>query len=159
MATTSSHALPLTHRPAWTALQAHYRQLKDTHLRTLFADDPTRGERLTAEAAGLFLDYSKQRITAETMRLLIELAEQSGLAERIAAMFAGQKINTTERRAVLHVALRMPRNRSLILDERDVVADVHEVLDRMAAFAGRVRGRSVRSVRRPRAPPVPRRSI
>src|SRR5205085_10601411 len=117
----SSPIAPLTRRPAWTALQEHYRQIKGTHLRTLFAEDPTRGENLTAEAAGIFLDYSKQRVTTETLRLLVELAEQSGLAERIAAMFAGEKINTTEGRAVLHVALRAPRGASIVVDGEDVV--------------------------------------
>ena len=99
----------LTARPAWKALDAHYQQVRDVHLRTLFADDPTRGERLTAEAAGLYLDYSKNRITDETLQLLLQLAEECGLRERIDAMFRGEKINVTENRAVLHVALRAPR--------------------------------------------------
>jgi glucose-6-phosphate isomerase len=118
---------------------AHHATLRDTHLRRLFADDPGRGERLTAEAAGLCLDYSKHRVTDETMALLVALAEQSGLREAVAAMFAGEPINASERRSVLHVALRMPRGRTLVVDGVDVVAQVHAVLDRMAAFAGRVR--------------------
>jgi glucose-6-phosphate isomerase len=134
-----SDAVPLTRRPAWTALHEHHQQIRDVHLRTLFADDPTRGERLTAEAAGIFLDYSKQRITDETVRLLLELAEQSGLAERIAAMFAGEKINTTEGRAVLHVALRAPKGTSIVVDGEDVMPAVHAVLDKMASFSEQVR--------------------
>jgi glucose-6-phosphate isomerase len=132
--------MPLTRRPAWQALQAHYRDIRGRHLRELFADDPTRGERLTAEAAGLFLDYSKNRVTAETLKLLVELAEQSGLRGRIDAMFRGEKINVTENRAVLHVALRAPRGASIIVDGENVVPQVHAVLDRMADFAGRLRG-------------------
>src|SRR6266851_456070 len=108
-------------------------------LRDLFASDPGRGERLTAEAAGLYLDYAKNLVTDETLGLLADLARQSGLRERIEAMFAGERINTTESRSVLHVALRMPRDASLLVDGTDVVAQVHEVLDRMAAFAGKVR--------------------
>ena len=133
MASTSTAAL--AQRPAWRALQAQYEQLRDVHLRELFAADPQRGERLTLEAEGLFLDYSKNRVTDDVLRLLVELAEQSDLRGRIDAMFAGEHINITEDRAVLHVALRMPRGSSLVVDGRDVVADVHEVLDRMAAFA------------------------
>src|SRR6202020_2555394 len=110
------------------------------HLRDLFAEDPGRGERLTAEAARLYLDYSKNRITDETLRLLLELAEESGVAERRDAMFRGEHINVSEDRAVLHVALRMPAGESLIVDGQDVVREVHEVLDRMTAFANRVRG-------------------
>jgi glucose-6-phosphate isomerase len=139
MATTTTGGVPLTQRPAWTALQKHYGEIKETHLRTLFADDPARGERLTAEAVGLFLDYSKQRITDETLRLLLDLAEQSGLGERMAAMFAGEKINTTEGRAVLHVALRAPKGASIVVDGENVVPAVHAVLDKMAAFSERVR--------------------
>ncbi len=130
---------PLVQRPAWRALQEHYEQLRDAHLRDLFAGDPLRGERLTLEAEGLYLDYSKNRVTDETMRLLVALAEESGLQDRIAAMFAGEHINVTEDRAVLHVALRVPRGTSLIVDGHDVAADVHEVLDRMERFAGQVR--------------------
>src|SRR5712691_1860519 len=129
----------LRNRPAWAALGEHYEKIRDTHLRDLFAGDPRRGERLTAEAAGLYLDYSKNRITDETLALLTELAYQSSLPERIEAMFAGERINVTENRSVLHVALRMPREATLIVGGTDVVAQVHEVLDAMAAFAGRIR--------------------
>ena len=129
----------LTTLPAWTALQEHYEATKETHLRTLFADDPKRGERLIVEAAGLYFDYSKHRITDDTLRLLMQLAEQCGLRERIDAMFRGEKINATEHRAVLHVALRAPRDASIIVDGQDVVPEVHKVLDRMSAFADRVR--------------------
>jgi len=124
---------------AWAALEAHAATIRDVHLRDLFANDPTRGERLTAEAAGIFLDYSKHRVTDETLRLLIELAEASGLRERIDAMFSGEKINVSEHRAVLHVALRAPRGESILVDGHDVVPDVHEVLDKMSAFCDRVR--------------------
>src|SRR5262247_1703764 len=130
---------PLTRRPEWAALQEHYRKIKEVHLRQLFADDPTRGERLTAEAVGLYFDYSKHRITDETIRLLVQLAEQAGLRDRIDAMFRGDKINVTENRAVLHVALRAPRGQSILVDGKDVVPEVHAVLDRMADFATRVR--------------------
>ncbi|MGO9449212.1 MAG: glucose-6-phosphate isomerase [Solirubrobacteraceae bacterium] len=130
---------PLRERPAWAALERHYDEIKGTHLRELFAADPTRGERLTAQGAGLYLDYSKNRIADETLGLLIELAEQSGLHERARAMFAGERINVSENRSVLHVALRMPATASLIVDGIDVVAQVHEVLERMIAFAERVR--------------------
>lgn len=130
---------PLTSRPAWQALAAHARSLQDVHLRTLFASDPDRGERLTVAAAGLFLDYSKNRITDETLTLLVKLAEEAGLQARIDAMFAGEKINITENRAVLHVALRAPRQATVLVDGRNVVPDVHAVLDRMADFASRVR--------------------
>src|SRR5215813_8907432 len=126
-------------RPAWSALAQHYEKISDAHLRDLFASDPTRGERMSAEAAGLYLDYSKNRITDETLALLAELADQSGLAERTRAMFAGERINTTENRPVLHVALRMPRDATLIVEGVDVIAEVHEVLDRMAAFCQRIR--------------------
>ena len=130
---------PLRSRPAWTALQEHYERVGDLHLRDLFAADPARGTRLCAEAAGLYLDYSKNRVTDETMALLVELASQSGLAERIGAMFAGERINSTEDRSVLHVALRMPADETLIVDGADVVSAVHEVLGAMAAFAGQIR--------------------
>ncbi len=130
---------PLRSRPAWTALAEHHEKIKDLHLRDLFAADADRGERLTMEAAGLFLDYSKNRITDETLALLFELASQSGLSERIEAMFRGDRINTTENRSVLHVALRMPRGSTLVVDGTDVVAQVHEVLDRMSAFANQIR--------------------
>jgi glucose-6-phosphate isomerase len=144
----------LRERPAWKALEAHFAGVKDVQLRDLFAQDPERGERLVAEACGLYLDYSKHRVTDETLRLLVALAEESGLAERRDAMFRGERINVTEDRSVLHVALRMPRSASLVVDGRDVVEDVHEVLDRMAAFAERVRsgewtgatGKAIRNV-------------
>jgi glucose-6-phosphate isomerase len=131
---------PLRQRPAWKALESHYQQLKDVHLRQLFADDPKRGERLTAEAAGVFLDYSKNRVTDETLRLLLKLAEESELRGRIDAMFRGDKINVTEKRAVLHVALRAPKGQSIKVDGVDVVPEVHAVLDKMANFSNRVRG-------------------
>jgi glucose-6-phosphate isomerase len=130
---------PLVARPAWQALSAHYTQVRDVPLRTLFAEDPRRGERLTAEAAGLFLDYSKHRVTDETLGLLVALADEAGLRARIDAMFRGDKINVTEGRAVLHVALRTPRGRSIVVDGEDVVPKVHAVLDRMASFATEVR--------------------
>jgi glucose-6-phosphate isomerase len=132
-------ATPLPERKAWQALKRHHEEIAGAHLRELFASDPGRGERMTAEAAGLYLDYSKNRITDETLRLLIALAQESGVAERRDAMFRGEHINVSEDRAVLHVALRMPRTGSLVVDGADVVAQVHEVLDRMADFAGRVR--------------------
>ena len=133
---------PLRQRPAWKALEAHHAKVKDLHLRRLFADDPRRGERLTAEAIGMYLDYSKHRVTDETMRLLLELVDAAGLRARIEAMFTGAHINLTEDRAVLHVALRMPRSARLVVDGQDVIADVHAVLDKMAAFADRVRSGS-----------------
>ncbi|MGI8713457.1 MAG: glucose-6-phosphate isomerase [Solirubrobacteraceae bacterium] len=129
----------LRDRPAWSALKQHYEEIEPRHLRDLFDSDPTRGERLVAEGAGLFLDYSKNRITAETIGLLAALAEQSQLAQRTQAMFSGERINVSENRAVLHVALRMPKGRTLIVDGEDVVAQVHEVLERMASLADRVR--------------------
>jgi glucose-6-phosphate isomerase len=131
---------PLTGRPEWKALEEHHRKIRDVHLRALFAEDPGRGERLTAEAAGLYLDYSKHRVTDETLRLLLALAEACGLRVRIDAMFRGERINVTEDRAVLHVALRAPRGERIVVDGADVVSQVHAVLDRMAAFAERVRG-------------------
>jgi glucose-6-phosphate isomerase len=124
---------------AWRALTAHAEGMRERHLRSLFADDPARGDRMHVEAAGWYLDYAKHRVTDETLRLLVELAEASGLRERIEAMFRGDHINTTEDRAVLHVALRMPKSASLVVDGTDVVADVHEVLRKMASFATRVR--------------------
>ena len=123
----------------WRTLEVHQRAMEARHLRTLFADDPARGERMTAEAAGVFLDYSKNRIDDETIRLLVELAEQSGLRARIDAMFRGDKINVTEGRAVLHVALRAPRGASILVDGKNVVPEVHAVLDKMADFAQRIR--------------------
>jgi glucose-6-phosphate isomerase len=131
---------PLTERKAWKALEAHHKSIRDLHLRKLFADDPKRGERMTAEAVGLFLDYSKNRITDETLKLLLQLAEESGLRSRIDAMFRGEKINITENRAVLHVALRDPKGASIVVDGENVVPAVHAVLDKMADFADRVRG-------------------
>ncbi len=133
-------APPLRERPAWRALEAHRDAVAGLHLRELFASDPGRGERLVLEAAGIHLDHAKQRVTDETLRLLVELARESGLRERIDAMFRGDRINVTEDRSVLHVALRTPRGSSLVVDGRDVVPDVHAVLDRMAAFCDRVRG-------------------
>jgi glucose-6-phosphate isomerase len=130
---------PLTKRKAWTALQAHYEKVRGLHLRQLFADDPKRGERMTAEAVGIFLDYSKNRITNETLQLLIQLAEESGLRAHIDAMFRGDKINFTEKRAVLHVALRAPRGASILVDGVNVVPEVHAVLDKMSEFSNRVR--------------------
>jgi glucose-6-phosphate isomerase len=130
---------PLTQRPAWRALQEHYEKVRGLHLRQLFADDPGRGERLTALGAGLFLDYSKNRVTDETLRLLLRLAEESELRSRIDAMFRGEKINVTERRAVLHVALRAPKGTSIVVDGENVVPQVHAVLDKMTDFADRVR--------------------
>jgi glucose-6-phosphate isomerase len=129
----------LPDRPAWRALAAHARKLRTSHLRELFAADPARGERLTAEGAGLFLDYSKNRVTDETLALLVRLAEESDLSGRIEAMFSGQKINMTESRAVLHVALRAPRDAVVLVDDKNVVPDVHAVLDKAADFAQRVR--------------------
>jgi glucose-6-phosphate isomerase len=138
-ATATAVQTPLTQLPAWKALQAHAESMKKTHLRELFAKDAKRGTRLTAEAEGIYFDYSKHRITDETVKLLLELAEQSGLRERIDAMFSGEKINITEKRAVLHTALRAPKNAVIKVDGEDVVPGVHEVLDRMADFSNRVR--------------------
>lgn len=130
---------PLTTRKAWKALEAHWNKVQGEHLRTLFAKDPERGKRLTAEAVGLFLDYSKNRITEETLDLLIRLAEESELRSRIDAMFRGEKINITENRAVLHVALRAPKTSSIMVDGENVVPQVHAVLDKMTGFCNRVR--------------------
>ena len=130
---------PAPKQPAWRALEAHWDRTCALHLRTLFADDPRRGERMTAEAAGIFLDYSKNRVTSETLRLLFQLAEEAGLRNRIEAMFRGEKINSTEDRAVLHVALRAPRDATIEVDGKNVVPGVHAVLDKMAAFCDRVR--------------------
>jgi glucose-6-phosphate isomerase len=129
----------LTKRPVWKALAAHYKTIRSLHLRQLFADDPRRGERLTAEAAGIYLDYSKNRITDETLDLLLQLAEDCGLRERIAAMFCGEQINVTERRAVLHTALRVPETKRILVDGVNIVPEVHGVLDRMAEFSHQVR--------------------
>src|SRR6516225_7235069 len=131
---------PLTEHPTWKALERHYDEIRNLHLRKLFADDPRRGEQMTAEAAGIYLDYSKNRITAETLRLLLDLAEAVGLRGRIDAMFRGEKINVSEQRAVLHLALRAPRGASILVDGENVVPEVHAVLDRMAGFANQVRG-------------------
>src|SRR5215469_10715731 len=124
---------------AWKELAAHYKAVSKLHLRELFADDPKRGQRMALEAAGLYLDYSKNRITDEALRLLFQLAEESGLRARIDAMFSGEKINITEKRAVLHTALRAPRDASILVDGKNVVPEVHVVLDRMADFSNRVR--------------------
>jgi len=126
-------------RSAWQALEAHYEKVRNLHLRKLFADDPARGERLTAQALGIYFDYSKNRVTDETLRLLVQLAEEAGLRARIDAMFRGEKINVTEQRAVLHVALRAPRGASIVVDGENVVPQVHAVLDNMADFSNRVR--------------------
>ena len=125
---------------AWQALEAHYEQMSKVHLRQLFAEDPQRGEKMALETEGLYFDYSKNRITAETLALLLQLAAESGLRERIDAMFRGEKINVTEKRAVLHVALRAPRSASIVVDGKNVMPEVHAVLDKMAAFADRIRG-------------------
>ena len=130
---------PLTNLPAWKALTAHHKKIKDVTLHELFAADAKRGEKLTASGAGLFLDYSKNRVTDETLKLLLELANESGLKARIEAMFTGEKINITEDRAVLHVALRAPKNAKILVDGKNVVPEVHDVLDKMGAFANRVR--------------------
>ena len=127
-----------TKRAGWQALEAHYPEVRELHLRKLFADDPKRGERMTMEAVGIYFDYSKHRITDETLGLLLQLAEESGLRARIDAMFRGEKINVTEKRAVLHVALRAPKGQSIVVDGEDVVPQIHAVLDKMAGFATRV---------------------
>ncbi|HMC58457.1 MAG TPA: hypothetical protein VKJ01_04630, partial [Candidatus Solibacter sp.] len=144
----------LTELPAWKALENHWRAIQGTHLRSLFADDPARAEDFAIDAAGIYFDFSKNRITRDTLPLLIDLANQCGLAGRIAAMFRGDKINRTEDRAVLHVALRAPRDGSIVVDGENVVPKVHDVLDRMARFAGRIRsgewkghtGKAIRNV-------------
>ena len=145
---------PLRETPAWGALRAHYEKVKDVHLRQLFADDPDRGERFTIEGAELYLDYSKNRITDETVQLLVQLAKERGVAERRDAMFRGEKINVTEKRAVLHVALRAPKGASIVVDGHNVVPEVHAVLDKMVDFSNRVRrgewrghtGKAIRNV-------------
>ena len=129
----------LTELPAWKALGEHHKQIEPIHLKELFDKDPKRAKKFNVEAAGLFLDYSKNRITEETVKLLIQLAEESGLTARRDAMFSGEKINITEKRAVLHVALRAPKGEKIVVDGEDVVPAVHEVLDKMAAFSERVR--------------------
>src|SRR5246500_1841915 len=138
----------------WKALTAHYKAVSKLHLRQLFSDDPKRGQRMAVEAVGLYLDYSKNRITDETLKLLLQLAEESGLRQRIDAMFSGEKINITEKRAVLHTALRAPKDATILVDGKNVVPEVHAVLDRMADFSNRVRrgewkghtGKRIRSV-------------
>ena len=130
---------PLTQRPAWKALATHHKQIKNLHLRKLFAADSKRGERMTVEAAGLYLDYSKNRITDQTLKMLLQLAKESGLRERIDAMFSGEKINTTENRAVLHAALRAPKGETILVDGKNVVPEVHTVLDQITEFSNRVR--------------------
>ncbi len=145
---------PLTKRKAWKNLLTHHQKIGETHLRDLFSGDAKRGERMTAEAVGIFLDYSKNRVTDETLQLLLALAEESDLRSRIDAMFRGEKINVTEKRAVLHVALRAPRGASIVVDGQNVVPEVHAVLDKMADFSNRVRsgewngftGRPIRNV-------------
>ena len=136
---TATQVVPLGERAAWKALQVHFQQIGSRHLRDFFAEDPARGERFTAEADGIFLDFSKNRISDETLKLLLQLAKESGLKEHIEAMFRGEKINITENRAVLHVALRAPKGQSIVLDGEDVVPAVHAVLDKMSGFADRVR--------------------
>ena len=131
--------LPLTERPAWKDLGVHFQKIRELHLRQLFADDPERGKRFTAETAGIYLDYSKNRITEQTIELLLRLAHETGLRAQIDAMFRGDKINRTENRAVLHTALRAPRGTSILVDGSNVVADVHEVLEKMGEFSNRVR--------------------
>src|SRR4029077_15552404 len=144
----------LTRRPAWKSLASHSKEIKKLHLRELFANDTARGERFTAEATGLFLDYSKNRITEATLKLLLQLAEESDLRARIDAMFSGEKINITENRAVLHVALRAPKDATFMVDGKNVVPEVHAVLDKMTSFSNRVRsgewlghtGRRIRNI-------------
>ncbi|HVV69343.1 MAG TPA: glucose-6-phosphate isomerase [Gammaproteobacteria bacterium] len=144
----------LTALPAWQALTTHYQNMRDIHLRTLFQEDPKRGQRLAFEAAGIYFDYSKHRITDETLKLLLQLAEQSKLKSRIEAMFKGERINVTEDRSVLHIALRIPKGQSLVVDGADVVPEVHAVLDKMAGFANKIRsgewkghsGKSIRNI-------------
>ena len=130
---------PAVRRQAWKALESHYKKVSTLHLRQLFGEDPKRGERMAVEAVGLYLDYSKNRVTGETLKLLFQLAEESGLQARIDAMFRGEKINVTEKRAVLHVALRAPKGASIVVDGDDVVPKVHAVLGKMADFSERVR--------------------
>src|SRR5712692_1585352 len=135
----TTYSTPPNQRPAWRALEEHYQKMREVHLRTLFAQDPRRGEHFAAEAVGIYLDYSKNRITDETLRLLLQLAESSGLRERIDAMFRGEKINITEQRPVLHIALRAPKDDVIVVDGENVVQEVHAVLDKMADFSNRVR--------------------
>src|ERR1700719_186128 len=135
----STKLTSLTQRPAWKALEEHYQQARDLHLRALFAGDRGRGERFAVEGVGIYLDYSKNRVTDETLRLLLALAESSGLRERIDAMFRGDKIHVTEKRAVLHVALRAPKDQVIMVDGENVVPEVHTVLDKMTDFSNRLR--------------------
>src|SRR5262249_21356013 len=128
----------VTKRSGWSALALHYNSASKLHLRQLFADDPKRGQRMAIEGVGVYLDYSKNRVTDETLKLLVQLAEESGLRARIDAMFRGEKINITEKRAVLHVALRAPKDTSILVDGKNVVPEVHAVLDKMADFSDRV---------------------
>jgi len=149
----TARSKPLTQQPAWKALLAHHKRIRKVHLRELFAKDPKRGKRMAAEGAGLFLDYSKNRITGQTFKLLVRLAKECGLRERREAMFKGDKINITENRAVLHTALRAPRDAVIMVDGKNVVPEVHGVLDRMAAFSNRIRsgewkGHTGKSIRR-----------
>ena len=145
---------PAAERRAWKALVTHHQKVRELHLRKLFADDSTRGERMTTEGVGLILDYSKNRVTDETLKLLLQLADESGLPARIDSMFRGDKINITENRAVLHIALRAPRGSSIVVDGENVVPQVHAVLDKMADFSDRVRsgawkghtGRRIRNI-------------
>jgi len=139
MIATTAPLVPLTQRVAWKALENHFTKIRELHLRKLFAEDPKRGERLTLEAVGIYFDYSKNRVTDETVKLLLQLADESGLRSRLDAMFRGDKINVTEKRAVLHVALRAPKEQSIVEDGEDVVPQVHAVLDKMADFSNRVR--------------------
>jgi glucose-6-phosphate isomerase len=139
MTATTTSLVPLTQRAAWKALETHFTKIRELHLRKLFAEDPKRGERLTVEAVGIYFDYSKNRITDETVKLLLQLADESGLRSRLDAMFRGDKINVTEKRAVLHVALRAPKGQSIVVDGEDVVPQVHAVLDKMTDFSNRVR--------------------
>src|SRR5436309_9054869 len=132
-------ATPLTQRPARKALDEHYQRVRNLHLRTLFAEDNKRGERFALDAVGIYFDYSKNRITDETLRLLFDLANSAGLHERINAMFSGEKINVTERRAVLHVALRAPKDQVILVDGTNVVPEIHAVLDKMSTFYNHVR--------------------
>src|SRR6201996_3160903 len=130
---------PLTKLSAWKDLAEHHKKIEDTHLREWFEKDPQRAEKFSVEAAGIFLDYSKNRISEKTLKLLLELADESGLKAKIDAMFSGEKINITEKRAVLHVALRAPKDEKILVDGRDVVPEVHAVLDKMAEFSNRLR--------------------
>jgi glucose-6-phosphate isomerase len=139
MSMTSPTQQPAGRGQSWNALESHYQKVSEFHLRDLFKEDPKRGERMTVEAVGLFLDYSKNRITDETLNLLLRLAEEAGLQSRIDAMFRGDKINVTENRAVLHTALRAPRDASIVVDGENVVPKVHAVLDKMADFSDRAR--------------------